>query len=391
MRATAMMLFALLVGALLVPVAAGPASAAASDIETILAATNKARVNAGLKPLVHNTAMDAVSQAWAKQMSAAHKMYHNPSYSKQIPAGWTMAAENVAWNYSSSSVVAAWLNSPGHRKNIMSTATDIGIGYYKDAGGDIWLVQNFARYATPTAPIAAAVPKISGVATVGATLTANAGAWTPAPTFSYQWKRGTTVIAGAKSKTYVPTAADIGSRISVTVTGSKTGYAPASRASAATSIVTGTFTTAGIPAISGTAKVGNVLKVSLGTWKPALASASYQWRANGAAIAGATKSTYTVTPITVDKVITVAVTGSRPNYVSMAKASGTTKAVTGLVYKNCDALNAAYPHGVAKVGTRFDRVSGVNKAFKGTPFFSNSLYALNPNRDADKDGIACEK
>ena len=56
-------------------------------------------------------------------------------------------------------------------------------------------------------------------------------------------------------------------------------------------------------------------------------------------------------------------------------------------YKNCTALNKAYPHGVGRNGAR-DKTSGKPVTnFK----VSNSLYAANRHSDRDGDGIACEK
>jgi len=53
------------------------------------------------------------------------------------------------------------------------------------------------------------------------------------------------------------------------------------------------------PAISGSAKVGQALSASTGTWNPGGASYEYQWLRNGTAISGATASSYT--PVTADK------------------------------------------------------------------------------------------
>ncbi len=56
-------------------------------------------------------------------------------------------------------------------------------------------------------------------------------------------------------------------------------------------------------------------------------------------------------------------------------------------YKNCTALNKAYPHGVGRSGAR-DKSSGTPVTnFK----VSNSVYAANTGSDRDKDGVACEK
>ncbi|MFD6178812.1 MULTISPECIES: hypothetical protein [unclassified Isoptericola] len=82
------------------------------------------------------------------------------------------------------------------------------------------------------------MPTISGSRTVGATLTAKAGSWSPTPTrFTYQWRADGAVISGKTSKTLRLTSAQNGKRITVKITGSRAGYATVSRTSAATAKV----------------------------------------------------------------------------------------------------------------------------------------------------------
>lgn len=67
--------------------------------------------------------------------------------------------------------------------------------------------------------------------------------------------------------------------------------------------------------------------------------------------------------------------------------AGPVHAAKAKTYKNCTALNKAYPHGVGKPGAR-DKTSGTPVTnFKR----SNPLYNANSKSDRDKDGIACEK
>jgi uncharacterized protein YkwD len=126
-----------------------------SAVTLILNQTNEARAQAGLAPLRLNSDINTVAQNWSQAMSDNGSMTHNPNYSRQIPAGWYGAAENVAYGYSVERVTAAWMNSEGHRRNILGNYTDIGIGFYKDSSGTTWFTQNFARYPgsyTPPAP-----------------------------------------------------------------------------------------------------------------------------------------------------------------------------------------------------------------------------------------------
>ena len=89
---------------------------------------------------------------------------------------------------------------------------------------------------TEAAPANTAVPVITGTTALGDTLTATAGTWTgtPAPTFTRQWTRNGTNIAGATATTYVITAADQGTNIAVKVTGTNSaGNATATSANTA--------------------------------------------------------------------------------------------------------------------------------------------------------------
>ncbi|MBX0301957.1 excalibur calcium-binding domain-containing protein [Cryobacterium sp. 1639] len=364
------------------------ANAAASDIATILQQTNAARAKQGLPALKSNAAMNKVAQAWAAKM-ATDGYRHNPAYSTQIPTGWNSASENIAWNYTSSTVVAAWINSPGHYANIMRAGTDIGIGYYDDPdGGGRFFVQNFANYPAFTA---APTPKVAGTPRVGSTLTATPGTWSPAPDMlAYQWKRGGVAIPRATAKSYTVTAADVGTTLTFTVTVLKVGLPAVTKTSSATAKVTGRLTAAPVPRISGTVRVGQTLTATAGTWSPAPVALSYQWKRAGVAIIGATARTYVVRPTDADASVTVTVTGKKSGYSAVTRQSTSSVKAVGLVYRTCALLNAQYPHGVVKAGVTRDTVKGVKRAFTGAPYVSTALYLLNKSRDGDTDGIACE-
>ena len=152
MRWTRNLVAALVVSATAVLGVVPPVSAAEipppnADVARILADTNAARAANGLAPLVLDGDVTTVAQNWSATQSREGRMYHNPQYSSQIPGGWSRAAENVASGYSSATVVAAWMNSPGHRANILGDYTTIGIGLVNG-----YATQVFAKYplSTPT-------------------------------------------------------------------------------------------------------------------------------------------------------------------------------------------------------------------------------------------------
>lgn len=135
---------------------ASPASASGEG--TILSLVNQARAANGLGPLRLNSAISAVSAAWADQMAANGVMTHNPSYASQMPSGWSRAAENVAMGYSTPTAVhEGWMNSSGHRANILGDFTDIGIAFLT-ANGTTWAVENFGKYGASAPPPAAPAP-----------------------------------------------------------------------------------------------------------------------------------------------------------------------------------------------------------------------------------------
>lgn len=56
------------------------------------------------------------------------------------------ASENIAHHATVEKAQAAFLSSPGHRKNVMSSAyTKVGLGVAIDAQGYVYLTQIFAR------------------------------------------------------------------------------------------------------------------------------------------------------------------------------------------------------------------------------------------------------
>ena len=134
---------------------------------------------------------------------------------------------------------------------------------------------------------------ITGSAVVGQTLTANTGSLGGYGTISYQWKRGTTNV-GTNSSTYTVVSADLGNKITVTVsrlysTGTVTSTATANVANPALS---GTVT------ITGNARVGCLLTANT-SGVSGTGTLSYQWKriTNGViSDIGTDKNTYTIVP-----------------------------------------------------------------------------------------------
>ena len=175
------------------------------------------------------------------------------------------------------------------------------------------------------------VPTISGLASgapvVGQTLTADTSGWADGTSFTYQWLLDGTPISGATASTFTPASDVVGLAVTVKVTGTLAGFNTTSRTSAATLVgVRGTPVTS-TPTISGTPKIGSPLTVDPGTWQ-AGTTFTYQWRANGSNISGATGPIYTPAVASqVGQPLDVVVTGTKAGYTSTAKTSATTNTV----------------------------------------------------------------
>lgn len=183
-----------------------------------------------------------------------------------------------------------------------------------------------------------ALPTISGVATVGQTLSAEPGSWVPGTvTFSYQWLRTGLPIATATGSAYTLTQADLHTTVSVRVTGTAPGYTPVSRTSISTSpVALGTLTSSS-PAISGAPQVGTVVTANPGTWDPSTVNLTYRWWRNGLPIRNATYRSYTVKAADLGTMLTVTVTGNAAGYVPVSVTSATLGPVVA------GHLNAAVP------------------------------------------------
>jgi uncharacterized protein YkwD len=126
---------------------AGPAAASTATLYNLVDSSRRA---AGKRTLMRSTALQTVAKRWAAELARSGRLRHNPYYSSQIPRGWRAAGENVGYVGGATKpehrLHRMWLDSPGHRANILGSYTHIGIGRVIDARGRLWGVQVFARY-----------------------------------------------------------------------------------------------------------------------------------------------------------------------------------------------------------------------------------------------------
>lgn len=121
----------------------------------LLKLVNAERVKNNLSPLGYATSIEKVAILKAQDMLDNNYFNHvSPVYGSpsdmltRFGVSWTASGENIAAGYSTvAQVHAGWMNSPGHRANILSsTYTHVGFGYAQGGGtyGNYW-VQMFIR------------------------------------------------------------------------------------------------------------------------------------------------------------------------------------------------------------------------------------------------------
>ena len=124
----------------------------------LLAGTNNNRAANGLAGLAANSKLTNAAQAKAQHMIDNDYWAHNAPdgttpwyFMAQYGYDYVSAGENLAYGFADSAgVIQGWMNSPGHKANVLGDYTEIGFGYADGAnfqGGENTVV--VAMYGKP--------------------------------------------------------------------------------------------------------------------------------------------------------------------------------------------------------------------------------------------------
>ncbi|SFX49221.1 uncharacterized protein, YkwD family [Thermoactinomyces sp. DSM 45891] len=126
-----------------------------SSVENeVVRLVNIERQKAGLKPLVADTKLSSVARAKSQDMIDLRYFNHqSPRYGspfdmmRQFGIRYQAAGENIACGQPTpAEVMKGWMNSPGHRANILSRDfTKIGVGSAKGGSYGVYWTQQFIR------------------------------------------------------------------------------------------------------------------------------------------------------------------------------------------------------------------------------------------------------
>lgn len=123
------------------------------EAAALLAATNAARRERGLAPLRRDPQLDAFAMSYARTMVERRFFGHTSpdgvtfeSRIKSARIPFALAEENIALDRDAASAHAAFMNSPGHRANLLSPNVD-RMGVAAVAGGQLETiyVEEFVR------------------------------------------------------------------------------------------------------------------------------------------------------------------------------------------------------------------------------------------------------
>ena len=103
-------------------------------IQQVIALTNEERKRNGFKTLKWNAQLFNAAQEHSQSMAHRDFFDHRELVKRVREEGYpsSFVGENISAGYSTPrEVVAGWMNSPGHRNNILNpNYTEIGVGHY---------------------------------------------------------------------------------------------------------------------------------------------------------------------------------------------------------------------------------------------------------------------
>ena len=125
------------------------------DIEhQVIQLVNQERAKNGLKALRPNWELSRVARHKSQDMRDKHYFSHtSPTYGspfdmmKAYRIGFSYAGENIAMGQTTAwQVMQGWMNSTGHRQNILNpNFTEIGVGYAEGGTGKYYWTQMFIK------------------------------------------------------------------------------------------------------------------------------------------------------------------------------------------------------------------------------------------------------
>lgn len=131
-----------------------PSTDYSAYVDEVITLVNKERTKRGLQALKKNSTACYVAQLKSKDMATKNYFSHtSPTYGspftmmQKYGLKYSAAGENIAMGQQTpQAVMNAWMNSSGHRANILSSVyNQIGVGVAKNSKGVLYWTQEFIK------------------------------------------------------------------------------------------------------------------------------------------------------------------------------------------------------------------------------------------------------
>jgi len=144
-----LVILAALCGAFVLPAAAIDTGGFTDEVVRLV---NEERAAAGMPALRANSRLSRAALTRAKEYAADPSLKHTRPDGTEFSTvlddnwiAWTVCGENLAWGQATpAQVVAAWMKSAEHKKNILYDFDRIGVAVF-ESGGRLYWAQLFVR------------------------------------------------------------------------------------------------------------------------------------------------------------------------------------------------------------------------------------------------------
>jgi len=131
--------------ATLVAVGVMALGACSPEVDHATDLVNQSRTSAGRGAIPTNIDLYLKAQGWSQTLANDQYLHHS-NLTDGNGYNWARLGENVGYGYSLEQVENAFMNSPGHKANILDGGFNrLGVGVTRDSGGRYWVVQEFMQ------------------------------------------------------------------------------------------------------------------------------------------------------------------------------------------------------------------------------------------------------
>jgi hypothetical protein len=125
-----------------------------SPEDRLFSLINAERAKAGVPPLTRNARLNELAGEWAARMAAKNSQFHRELTKSLLnDNGWKNLSENIygpVANGSPRAILQAWLDSDGHRENLLRESSTLGgVGIARTKSGEVCAVFNGAQPKPP--------------------------------------------------------------------------------------------------------------------------------------------------------------------------------------------------------------------------------------------------